>query len=314
MERGRAADQRVRLRARQRDGVLLRSDLVDLGISRAGVATRVAAGEWQPVGRAWIVAAVSRPSDRQQAWLLQANAAQGAEVSGPIALRLRGWNVVGSELIVRQASHQRIPIAGVTVIRIAAGRQLESTGALRLATVEDALADSLVCLSHEDAEALLDVALQRHYITADDFLALVNRRAGRGRRGAAVLQRLARQVIMGTRSEAERRMARLLKACGSSEWTANFPVVDSRGRVLAEIDFAHELLRIAIEVDGRAHHSDRRAFERDRQRQNMLTLEGWVVLRFTWEQITRQPETVRASVRRAMAQQRERQSSGWKAG
>lgn len=235
-------------------------------------------------------------------------------MSGPIALRLHGWKVAGMDLIVRQPSHQRIPMAAVTVLRTAPAPRPVTSDGLRLATVEDALADSLVCLPYDDAEELLDFVLQRRYITADDFLALVRHRAGKGRRGAAVLQRLARQVITGTRSEAERRMARLLRPCGGPEWKANFPVVDSRGRVRAEIDFAHEALRIAIEVDGRAHHSDRRAFERDRQRQNMLTLEGWVVLRFTWEQITRHPDAVRASVRRAMMRQRERRSSGWIAG
>jgi very-short-patch-repair endonuclease len=55
-------------------------------------------------------------------------------------------------------------------------------------------------------------------------------------------------------------------------------------------------------VDGRAYHSDRRAFERDRLRQNHLVLQGWLILRFTWEQITQRPQEVIAAVLAAVAQ------------
>lgn len=82
----------------------------------------------------------------------------------------------------------------------------------------------------------------------------------------------------------------------------NFPLRDASGQVVAEIDFAHVGLRIAIEVDGRAFHSDRRAFEHDRWRQNALTVGGWLVLRFTWEQINTRPDEVIAVILTAVAQ------------
>jgi very-short-patch-repair endonuclease len=97
-------------------------------------------------------------------------------------------------------------------------------------------------------------------------------------------------------------MARLLRRSGTGPWVPNHPLRDTVGRVMAEIDFAHVGLRIAIEVDGRAFHSDRLSFERDRQRQNALTVGGWLVLRFTWEQITERPDEVIAVIRAAIAQ------------
>ena len=72
--------------------------------------------------------------------------------------------------------------------------------------------------------------------------------------------------------------------------------------MVAEIDFAHLGLHIAIEVDGRAFHSDRRSFERDRSRQNTLVVGGWLVLRFTWEQITERPDEAVEIVLAAAAQ------------
>jgi very-short-patch-repair endonuclease len=71
--------------------------------------------------------------------------------------------------------------------------------------------------------------------------------------------------------------------------------------VIAELDFAHLGLRIAIEVDGRAFHSDRHAFEHDRWRQNALMVGGWLVLRFTWEQLSERPSEVIALIRAAVA-------------
>jgi very-short-patch-repair endonuclease len=64
---------------------------------------------------------------------------------------------------------------------------------------------------------------------------------------------------------------------------------------------AYPELRIAIEADGFAVHGTRPAFEDDRARQNRLMLAGWQVLRFTWRQVCRQPESVVDQLRTAVA-------------
>jgi very-short-patch-repair endonuclease len=50
-------------------------------------------------------------------------------------------------------------------------------------------------------------------------------------------------------------------------------------------------------VDGWAWHHDAEAFRRDRQRQNVLVLAGWTVLRFTWSDLTHRPDRVIHDVR-----------------
>ena len=91
-------------------------------------------------------------------------------------------------------------------------------------------------------------------------------------------------------------MGRLIERAAGN-WIRNYPVLGEHGQVVAEIDFADPELKIAIEVDGRAFHSDRRSFERDRERQNMLVIRGWIVLRFTWERLVNDPEGVVAEIR-----------------
>ncbi len=66
------------------------------------------------------------------------------------------------------------------------------------------------------------------------------------------------------------------------------------------VDFAYMDQRVLVEVDGRATHGTAEAFEHDPRRQNALVLEGWTVLRFTWKQITQDPDYVADTMRSAL--------------
>ena len=174
---------------------------------------------------------------------------------------------------------------------------------LRLAPRRDALLDTLTVCPLREAEELIDRALQLHWLDAPTFTRWVEQRSGHGKKGASRLRHIESRVSSGSRSEAEQRMASLLRRAGG-HWVANYAVRDDTGRILAEIDFADPHLKIAIEVDGRAFHSDGRSFERDRQRQNMISLKGWLILRFTWERLVNDPEGVIAEVAAAVMARR----------
>ena len=67
--------------------------------------------------------------------------------------------------------------------------------------------------------------------------------------------------------------------------------------------------RLVLEADSFAWHGSRRALRRDCRRYNRLVLLGYTVLRFTWEDVMRDPTYVRASLRAvvdAQAQPRHR--------
>ena len=55
--------------------------------------------------------------------------------------------------------------------------------------------------------------------------------------------------------------------------------------------------RLIVELDGFAAHSGRRAMRSDRRRDRRLQLEGWTVLRFTYEDVTETPGDVVAELR-----------------
>jgi very-short-patch-repair endonuclease len=53
-----------------------------------------------------------------------------------------------------------------------------------------------------------------------------------------------------------------------------------------EVDFVWRDRRLIVEVDGYAYHRSPSAFERDREKDVILGVAGWRVMRFTWAQIT----------------------------
>jgi very-short-patch-repair endonuclease len=53
-----------------------------------------------------------------------------------------------------------------------------------------------------------------------------------------------------------------------------------------------------IETDGRETHGTRKAFEKDRLRDQRLALAGYQVVRFTWRQVFEEPDRVASTVRR----------------
>lgn len=63
--------------------------------------------------------------------------------------------------------------------------------------------------------------------------------------------------------------------------TTELPVYNGRYR----IDFAHPPTKVAIELDGYEHHSDRDTFTSDRQRDRALQRDGWRVLHFSGREV-----------------------------
>lgn len=101
---------------------------------------------------------------------------------------------------------------------------------------------------------------------------------------------LGELVTDRTRSELESLFLRLCRRDRLSE-----PEVNARlGSFL--IDFLWRKERLAVELDGYAAHSDSVAFEADRERDAWLALNGYRVVRFTTEQLRREPARVVAVI------------------
>lgn len=292
--------------AAARGGVVSTSDLSECGFSTGAVRRRILEGSWHRVGGAVVLApersSPAQWSDRALSWILRLTFGPQALISGALAMRRERWHLPCDVRAVVLSSKPRAHLSGVIVLRRPEPDECPAGEDLRFVSAREALVDCLTVLPAAEGANLLDAALQKRYVRPNTVAQDLSARLGRGRRNAAGLRDLLARALSGSRSEAEHRMSRLLRRSGVGPWVPNYPLRDADGRVVAEIDFAHVGLRIAVEVDGRAFHSDRTSFERDRWRQNALIVGGWLVLRFTWEQITTRPDEVVATIRAAIAQ------------
>jgi very-short-patch-repair endonuclease len=132
--------------------------------------------------------------------------------------------------------------------------------------------------------------------------ALLERHGRRGRHGVGALRQAMATWAIGDRppdSLLELRMASILR-------DHQLPAAEFQCRVLGyEVDFAIRQHRLILECDGwDVHGRDSRQFERDREKDAVLAAAGWLVLRFTWLRITRQPNWVASTIRSVIAARR----------
>jgi very-short-patch-repair endonuclease len=73
------------------------------------------------------------------------------------------------------------------------------------------------------------------------------------------------------------------------------------GTRTAYADVAYPEFRVAVELDGAAHHGGREARERDLRRDTWLAAQGWLVLRFSHARLTAEPGAVRAEIAAVLA-------------
>lgn len=96
----------------------------------------------------------------------------------------------------------------------------------------------------------------------------------------------------------ELELHRLLLAHGITGWSANRRVVLGGREFFVDVAFSE--VKVAVEADGRAYHSDGAVFENDRVRWNLLSADGWIVLRVTWAMVKNRPDVVVQQIRDAL--------------
>ncbi|HEX6382422.1 MAG TPA: DUF559 domain-containing protein [Acidimicrobiia bacterium] len=167
------------------------------------------------------------------------------------------------------------------------------------------MVDLAAVLTPDKVEDALDAGLRWPALFSVAAVeAMLNQLAGRGRSGTGVLRKVLDERLFGDAiedSELEKRMGKLLKRAGLPKAVFHYVVQTPAGLFLAEVDFAYPEIKLAIEVDGFDAHGTPRAMAKDFVRQNGLAPYRWHVLRFTWRQVTDEPDMVAATIRRTIA-------------
>ncbi|GAA0919891.1 DUF559 domain-containing protein [Virgisporangium aurantiacum] len=142
----------------------------------------------------------------------------------------------------------------------------------------------------------VDALLHQRVVRLDRLHAYVAEHAAWNGANAAVRAiGLARPFV---ESPMETRL-RLIAVLGElPEPVVQYDVFDRDDRLVARVDLAYPEKRVALEYDG-DHHRERDTFRRDAVRLNRLHLLGWTVLRFTADDVLRNPARTLAVVRAA---------------
>ena len=280
----------IRELAARQHGVVSREQLAAAGLPPHVIEYRVKKGRLERLYRGvYRVGPVAAMYEGETAAVLACG--EGAVLSRRSAALV--WELMArpnatGPLHVTVAGRYRNPGAGVRVHRVASLPPDETTvrHGIPITTPARTIIDLSVCARAREVEQALAQAERSGLASREQvgvLLARCPRRPG---------TRLLRAILDGAggpafvRSKAESRFLALVRRARLDAPEAN---ASMRGH---EVDFLWRAARLVVEIDGFAYHSDAHAFERDRRRDADLTAAGLRVVRFTWRQLSREPEAV----------------------
>ena len=293
VRRGAGARRLVELASKQW-GVVTRADLDAVDVSWKWLERRLRTGEWRRVHRGVFRLGCNPPSaeERDMAALLAAG--EGAVLSHFSAARRLGLDVPRDDSVhVTIPEHRKAKVRKATVFR---SRRLTSSDVshqrrFRVTSLPRTLIDLASVLDDGWLRAAFESAVrqQRSYV---EWISRTLAEHGSGRRGVARLRALVEEYLEGsgelTDSVLEALALELAKATGSPpklHWN-----ILKGARHVAEVDFAWPERRLCVQCDGWQWHGTRQAFVKDRRCDRQLAALGWMVLRYTWEDVARNRE------------------------
>lgn len=284
-------DRKLAALAGRQHGVVSRSQLIELGLGRGAIDSRLRSGRLHTVHRG--VYAVGHASlSLRGVWLAGVLAhGNGAVLSHLSAAGL--WRLI-DPLATPVDVTSKQGRAGRRGVRLHRGIVHPEERTRRHGIPVTSVARTLLDVAELDPRGTLRRAFEEA-----DRRGLLSRQAldevahrGQGRRGLAAINRLMAESRDGsTRSALEDTFVAL---CRQHRLPA--PTVNAR-LFGFEVDALWLKQRLVAELDGFAFHRHRAAFERDRERDATLQAAGYRVVRFTHRRLKREPAAVAAQLR-----------------
>lgn len=291
------------MQAERQHGLLTRPALVDLGWSSSAI-DRLRQSGWLRTIHPGVYACPGS-ADSWERSVQAAVLRTGGFASHRTAARMWGvWTSTEDPPIeVSVAGTKRHALRGVVVHRhhdVELGYVTERSGI----AVSDPLR-LLVELGQVEPEFVIKRALEhlnsRKHVSMEAVRGARLDFSCRGRDGVGVLGQVLDRWALGdrdTHSVAESRFAEVCERFALPTPIYQYEIaVDG---LVRRLDFAYPERKLYIEVDGYAWHTREGVFEDDRERQNWLTIEGWLPIRITWKMLTTNPAGVARVIRKAL--------------
>ncbi|MFT3865309.1 MAG: DUF559 domain-containing protein [Solirubrobacterales bacterium] len=286
--------------AGRQHGVVGRWQLQEIGLTEKMIKTRIAHGGLHRVHRG-VYAVGHRALTVESRWMAAVLA------HGPLAVlshRSAGqlWGlyprsriapevtVPGSKKTKRWIAAHRGTLLGDEVVRVRG---------IPVTSVPRTMFDLAGMLKEREVERAWNEMEVRGYRDRLSVPHLLERHPGR--KGSLVLARLAERATLPvgiTRNDLEEAFLALVDRYELPRPRMNVHIA-LRGRFY-EIDCLWEDRRVAIELDGGGAHGTTEAFHKDRERDRILTAEGFTTARITWDHIQDTPAEVADDLRRIL--------------
>ncbi len=294
------ADRVLASLAAAQHGVVARYQLLAEGLGRRVIGGRLERGSLHPIHRG--VYSVGHPVLSVSGKWMAATLAlgPGAALSHRSAGELWGIAPRSSQAIEVTRPTQAWPRAHLVAhcMPLCDDEKTVADG-IPATTVPRTVLDCAATASRRQVERMLSEVEVRGLtdrLSIPDLLARYPRR-----RGSAVLRALLDEGAGedgATRNDFEELVVALLDSHGLPRPRFNADV-SVAGRFFC-VDCLWRGERLIVELDGRAVHGTRKAFEDDRERDRLLTVGGWRVMRVTWRQLRDDGKRIAADLHTAL--------------
>jgi hypothetical protein len=159
-----------------------------------------------------------------------------------------------------------------------------------------AVAPELVAGATEDA-------LFKRLVTVRGLWKAIELYGAQGRDGTAILRQLLMNRDLAqapTESSLEDLIVAVLRRYGLAEPVRQHQVEWPGHRRPLRLDTSYPQVLVAIEGDGMRWHSGVDDLRRDRERTNYLVSRGWVLLRYSWDDVRARPARMAGEVKRLL--------------
>lgn len=292
-----ASDGAVVAIAANQHGVVARRQLLAAGVGGGAITERMGSGLLVQIHRGVYAVGGSKPSAMAQLMAAILVTDGGAALSHRAAAYLHGLLSLPAGAIDVSTTNRSRSRRGVRVHHVRSLETIEIEG-IPYTTLPRTLLDLAATTPSRTVERALDQAeILRVFDGRAIERALEARRPG-SRALEAILARHAPGTTV-TRSKLEERFLVICRGERLQPDELNAPISRGDGRTaVPDALWYHE--RVAVELDGRSVHARKLAFDSDHARDVDLKLEGWLVLRFTWRQLTRERPWVVRQLRRGL--------------
>jgi len=295
-------DRAIAVVAGDQHGAFDRAQVLAVGGTDKVISARLERGRWRGTGNRGVYVLADAPfTHRQRLWVAHLAAGRHSVVSHEAAAHLERLPLVTDQpvvLTVDHPSHLRVPGAVIHQISDLTPRWVWNLEGLPVTTTARTIVDLSSVWSRAKLEIAVDQALASRRVSLGAVSACLHEVLRPGKRGLDKLVTVldARQSgYVPPMSELERRLLEALRRAGLPDPVRQFPL-PGRGAVTGLVDAAYPEARLLIEADGRSWHDRIATARRDRLRDNESSRVGWLTLRFTWEEVTEDPDGVAATV------------------